>query len=533
MSSQDDTDFENTPRKSAVPEPPLEIDFGVDFFDAEPSEFDLSDSNGGNIGPDHTPIHNNPETPEQKQIVQSSPLGAELGGRQARYVYLITYSQADMERFPSPLIFSLAITSAFEKCNVAFDRWVCSKEKHPNTDGYHYHMAIQLPRQSRWKKIKNQIQKDSDIVVHFSAKHAGYKLAYHYVCKCARGCDILKSENHVYMGAIREDDPIVKCMMANAKKGRDSEKTRQPDSDSKKSDSQPSSSSKRKLISKDLRHKDVTKLIIEQRIGSLKQLQAMAELRRQGGEYDLFNYLAVHPSNKTEEMIARVWEITAAPSVVNQVPLPRITILQNAALSQCVPDCNGRWIKFAEEIVNQNPLVNAVELKKGIQMNIELGRAKGSTIFLIGPKDCGKSFLLIMPLEKIFKTFSNPTRGRYNWIGVDEKEVIYLNDFRWDKDVIPWEDFLRLLAGERVWFERPKNQFATNIFISEENTIPVFGTGMTKYQWMGAYQATNQEENAQMDCRITYFYFTFSIPPHKIVRRVSPCPSCFGKFILH
>ena len=172
-----------------------------------------------------------------------------------------------------------------------------------------------------------------------------------------------------------------------------------------------------------------------------------------------------------------------------------------------------------------------MQLKNGLRENIELGRAKGSTVFLIGPKDCGKSFLL-MPLEKIYKTFSNPTRGRYNWIGVDEKEVIYLNDFRWDKEVIPWDDFLRLLAGERVWFERPKNQFATNIYIDEDNTIPVFGTGMTNYQWMGAYQATNQQENAQMDCRIKYFQFTYSIPAHKIIRRVPPCPSCFAKFIL-
>ena len=35
-----------------------------------------------------------------------------------------------------------------------------------------------------------------------------------------------------------------------------------------------------------------------------------------------------------------------------------------------------------------------------------------------------------------------------------------------------------------------------NILISEENTIPIFGTDMTKYQWMGAYQATSAQENA-------------------------------------
>ena len=170
---------------------------------------------------------------------------------------MITYSQADIERFPCPQAFSQVIVDAFKKCNVLFERWVCSKEKHLNTGGFHYHMAIQLP-QSRWKAIKNQIQKDSNITVYFSAKHAGYKFAYRYVTKCAPDCDIVESENHGFMGMIREDDQVLKYMMANAKIGRDRENKRK---ESKDNNDIPSTSKTAKK-SKDLRHKDVTKLII-------------------------------------------------------------------------------------------------------------------------------------------------------------------------------------------------------------------------------------------------------------------------------
>ena len=56
----------------------------------------------------NTPNYNNPATPQvtattPQEILCTSPIGPELGDRQARYVYLITYSQADTERFPSSI----------------------------------------------------------------------------------------------------------------------------------------------------------------------------------------------------------------------------------------------------------------------------------------------------------------------------------------------------------------------------------------------------------------------------------------------
>ena len=167
----------------------------------------------------------------------------------------------------------------------------------------------------------------------FKSSYACYTFAYRYVTKCTPQGDITESENHGFMGPIREDHHVSKSNMANAKKGRENEMKRKL---ANSRNSVACESGKKKPKSKDLRHKDVTMLIMEQRIGSLKQLQAMAELRRQGGEYDLFTYLTVHPFNKTEEMIAWIWEVAAAPSALNHVALPRITILQNAAKEDCV-----------------------------------------------------------------------------------------------------------------------------------------------------------------------------------------------------
>ena len=45
---------------------------------------------------------------------------------------------------------------------------------------------------------------------------------------------------------------------------------------------------------------------------------------------------------------------------------------------------------------------------------------------------------------------------KYAWIGVDGKDVIFLNDFRWSSELIPWEIFLVLLEGEVIYFTLPK-----------------------------------------------------------------------------
>ena len=61
----------------------------------------------------------------------------ELNVRNSRSVYLITYSQADLNKFPSRESFQEAVCDAFEHqgshtgdtdSNTLVSRWVCSKE---------------------------------------------------------------------------------------------------------------------------------------------------------------------------------------------------------------------------------------------------------------------------------------------------------------------------------------------------------------------------------------------------------------------
>ena len=54
---------------------------------------------------------------------------------------------------------------------------------------------------------------------------------------------------------------------------------------------------------------------------------------------------------------------------------------------------------------------------------------------IVGPANCAKTFLL-NPLNVIFNTFSNPASTRFAWVGAEQAECIFLNDFRWSPAVI-------------------------------------------------------------------------------------------------
>ena len=56
---------------------------------------------------------------------------------------------------------------------------------------------------------------------------------------------------------------------------------------------------------------------------------------------------------------------------------------------------------------------------------------------LTGPANCGKTFIL-NPLNVVYKTFSNPASTSFAWIGVENCEILFLNDFRWSSQILAW-----------------------------------------------------------------------------------------------
>ena len=45
----------------------------------------------------------------------------------------------------------------------------------------------------------------------------------------------------------------------------------------------------------------------------------------------------------------------------------------------------------------------------------------------------------------MYRTFTNPAAATFAWVGAQNCEVVFLNDFRWSEKVIPWHDLLFLV----------------------------------------------------------------------------------------
>ena len=127
----------------------------------------------------------------------------------------------------------------------------------------------------------------------------------------------------------------------------------------------------------------------------------------------------------------------------------------------------------------------------------------------------------------IFKTFVNPSSTSYAWVGLDEHEVAYLNNFRYSQECIKWSDFLLLLEGHTVNLPRPKNQFNTDLKILRENTIPFSATSKRPIEYFGKYNMRDERETEMMASRWKVFTFHAQIPSEK-VKNLVPCPHCFA-----
>ena len=194
----------------------------------------------------------------------------------------------------------------------------------------------------------------------------------------------------------------------------------------------------------------------------------------------------------------------------------------------CVETCENscKWLKCAREILRNNS-INGFVYAAALRECLVKGRRKNNNVIIKGPTNCGKSFML-NPLEIIFKAFVNPTSTRYAWVGLDEAEVAYLNDFRWSSECIAWSDFLLLLEGQTVHLPRPKNQFATDLLVSRENTMPFFATSKSAIEYVGKYNNRDDRESDMMASRWRMFTFDKRIasPQH-----FDPCPRCFAELL--
>ena len=125
-----------------------------------------------------------------------------------------------------------------------------------------------------------------------------------------------------------------------------------------------------------------------------------------------------------------------------------------------------------------------------------------------GPYKCAKTFLL-NPLNTIYKTFRNPASITFAWVGTEQSEEVFLNDFRWSAQIIPWHDFLMLLEGQTVHLPAPKTHYRQDILF--QGDTPIFCTSKDELSYVRG-GVVDDRETQMMKVRWRVFNLFHQIP---------------------
>lgn len=432
-----------------------------------------------------------------------------LGARDTRQVYLVTYSQADLVKFPSRKEFADALVLAFSKDNNVI-QWCCCLEDHED-GGKHYHVAIKLERKQRWLKIKRFLLDHFDISVHFSSAHHNYFSAWEYVTKSDR--EYLQSPGHTDLtnGKVPQTDSASVAITLQRN-----------ESDIEDDDTASERSRKRK---KRITSLQVSEIVEAKSIKTRTELLALARQQKTEGKSDLAEFIMNRQPKVINHIITTTWDMLNAEENLARSKKTRMELLGEAAESGCIENCQGRWLQCAKEVL----ATNGIELRQfasAIYTLLEKGRGKYRNLMLVGPANCGKTFLL-KPLNVMYHTFTNPASGTFAWIGVDKKECIFLNDFRWNEKIIPWHDLLLLLEGEPVHFSAPKSHFSEDILLDADT--PVFATSKHTLAYVRG-GTVDERETEMMSVRWNVFTLTQQISEDRQIR-MKPCPHCFASLV--
>lgn len=429
---------------------------------------------------------------ERQELDDSSPL--------QRSVFLITYSQCDASGL-TKADFARLIVDAWKTCyRCKIVQWVVSEEEHQN-GGHHFHMAIKLSTKSRWRRARNYIDREHGIKVNFSDHHDNYYGAYKYVTK--EDGDFILSPDHPDL--------------SNA--------TGPPKTTSatKKKKSMRKGKSKRKRLSAF----DVVQIIQSRKISNRLELMALAAIWKDEGKTDLAEFVSNRGSKVVNDALQTAKELSCAQERLLRSKKSRIELLKEQLQKECEDGCGGSWLRAAHEILDRNGISKS-EYASAMYTALSKGRGKYRNIYIYGPANCGKTFL-VRPLKKIYECFVNPASGSFAWLGIESAEVVLLNDFRWKASLIPWCEFLQVLEGDTVHFPTPKNQMSKDIVL--EKDTPFFATSDAPLVLIndGSIDHVNTE---MMSVRWRLFQLHYQIPRDK-QRDITDCGRCFAELILN
>ena len=394
-------------------------------------------------------------------------------------------------------------------------------------------MALKLDRCHRWLSSKNFLREHHGIVVHFSNLHYNYYSAWKYVTK--EDENVLQSEDHPDLWNAKAPKTNTACserkkhcskhesdLLSQSTDSGDEDDCSEVEASSSQTDNNMSSKKRKKRLTPF----ELSEIIVEKEIKTRTELLAFANMQKMEGKSDIAEFIVNRGPRVVAEILTTAWEMKNAHKKLERLKKSRIELLEEAKEGECVTGCEGQWYSCALEVLQQNGICKQTFTSSGKEL-LEKGRSKFRNIMICGPANSAKTFIL-NPLTSVYNTFCNPACSSFAWVGAEDAECIFLNDFRWSQTIIQWHDFLLMLEGQMVHLPAPKTHYAKDIVFDKDT--PIFCTGKQPIIYIKS-GVIDQRETDMMSVRWKIFHFNVRIDKQN-QKEIPKCTKCFARFIL-
>ena len=129
---------------------------------------------------------------------------------------------------------------------------------------------------------------------------------------------------------------------------------------------------------------------MKNKIKSETALLTVANEQRQEGKKDFANYVLSHNTKSLNDVIKQTWKMKESSSDLKRQQASRMELICKAADAECLQDCDGAWLKCAQEVLINNkvhPILFAAAMRDLLQFE----RGKHRNIIIVGPHKLWKN----------------------------------------------------------------------------------------------------------------------------------------------
>ena len=138
---------------------------------------------------------------------------------------------------------------------------------------------------------------------------------------------------------------------------------------------------------------EVSEFLLKRNIRRDTELFYEAKKRKEEEQANMVAFVLSRSSKSLNDLIENTWRMSNAKASIEREKLTRMEILRKCQSERCVDGCDMDWYECARQVLQLNS-INPFVFADAMRQLLEHGRGKFHNLLIVGPANCGKTFLL-------------------------------------------------------------------------------------------------------------------------------------------